>query len=50
MPKHSLKKAIKMHDEHMREPKSVTQSSQNELLKLLKRHSREMGKRKKSRV
>lgn len=47
MPRDSLKKAVNMHDKHMRKPKTATPQSQEEMMMLLKRHQGEMRAKKK---
>lgn len=44
--KHSLKKAISLHEKHMKEPQKVTESSQKKLMNLMKRHKKEDAKKK----
>lgn len=46
--KHSLDKAIKLHDIHMKKPSTATMKSQKDMMAMLKKHKREMkGKKKK---
>lgn len=45
--KHSNKKAIKLHQKHMDEPKTATMKSQKEMMNMMKRHEKEMGSKKK---
>ncbi len=46
--KHSLNKAIKLHDTHMKKPSTATMKSQKEMMTMLKTHKKEMkGKKKK---
>jgi|SRR3990172_6221043 len=42
-PVNSLAKAVALHEEHMRDPKTATPGSQKRLMNLLYRHKVEMG-------
>lgn len=45
--KHSLDKAISLHEKHMKKPKKVTMPSQEKLMKLMKQHKKEDARKKK---
>lgn len=46
--KHSLDKAIKLHNKHMKMPQTATMKSQKDMMDMMKKHKQEMkGKKKK---
>lgn len=42
--KHPLEEAIKLHQKHMDKPTTATKKSQEEMMKLLKEHKKNMEK------
>lgn len=40
--KHSLDKAIKLHDKHMKKPETATMKSQEQMMGMMKKHKEEM--------
>lgn len=40
--KHSLDKAIKLHDKHMKKPETATRKSQEQMMSMMKKHKEEM--------
>lgn len=39
---HSLNKAIKLHDKHMKKPVTATMKSQEDMMGMMKKHKKEM--------
>ena len=40
--KHSLDKAIKLHEKHMKKPETATMKSQEQMMGMMKKHKEEM--------
>ncbi len=40
--KHSLDKAIKLHNKHMKNPETATMKSQEQMMGMMKKHKEEM--------